>query len=99
MFKTNFGNFLYYCKFNLLFWDIFHICVEENRQTYRYSTYCKPITCPVCRRRTDITRDDVASLPDNFLISSLVGIIKDKAEESTACQICKRGRHKGRSHR
>lgn len=64
--------------------------LDESRQTYRYTSYCKPISCPTCHKRTDITKNDVENLPDNFLLCSLSSIIEGRKKDNSACDICVR---------
>lgn len=47
-------------------------CVSR---TSRYSIYNRQVTCPLCRKKTDLPTGGVRRLPDNFLVSNLTEVV------------------------
>ncbi|XP_074660546.1 uncharacterized protein LOC141913002 [Tubulanus polymorphus] len=64
---------------------------EMERTTYRYVIFSRSISCPICRKRTDIPSGGIKNLPDNFLVSNLTEVVnksKPAKKEKDICQIC-----------
>jgi tripartite motif-containing protein 56 len=47
---------------------------ESNRPT-RYTLYVRSVTCPLCRKKTELPTGGVRRLPDNFLVSNLTDVL------------------------
>ena len=55
-----------------------HLEAESDRQSYRFTAYSRAISCPICRKKTEMPTGGVKRLPDNFLVASLAEIIGRK---------------------
>ncbi|KAI8792078.1 mucin-5AC [Biomphalaria glabrata] len=61
-------------------------CVSR---TSRYSIYNRQVTCPLCRKKTDLPTGGVRRLPDNFLVSNLTEVVaKRTVSKVPPCEIC-----------
>lgn len=67
-----------------------HLDAENSRS--RFAIYNRNITCPLCRKKTELPSGSVRRLQDNFLLSNLTEII-DRRRPSTIppCEICPSG--------
>lgn len=67
-----------------------HLDAESSRS--RFAIYNRHITCPLCRKKTELPSGSVRRLPENFLLSNLTEII-DRRRPSTVppCEICPSG--------
>ena len=67
-----------------------HLDAESSRS--RFAIYNRNITCPLCRKKTELPSGSIRRLPDNFLLSNLTEII-DRRRPSTVppCEICPSG--------
>lgn len=67
-----------------------HLDAESSRS--RFAIYNRHITCPLCRKKTELPSGSVRRLPENFLLSNLTEII-DRRRPSTIppCEICPSG--------
>ena len=78
-------------------------CLVKHREaemdlnsSYRYAYYYYSrthVSCPICRKKTELPPGGIKRLPDNFLVSSLNDIIErrttDRNKESgPVCEIC-----------
>ncbi|XP_062617189.1 mucin-4-like [Saccostrea cucullata] len=64
-----------------------HVDSENTRS--RYSLYNRHVTCPLCRKRTEIPTGGVRRLPDNFLLANLTEVIDRKRPlKIPPCEIC-----------
>lgn len=62
--------------------------VESNRPT-RYTIYSRSVTCPLCRKRTELPTGGVRRLQDNFLVSNLTEVLAKKCTSKVPpCEIC-----------
>ena len=63
----------------------------EFERTYRYSVYNATLSCPICRRKTDLPTGGVRRLPDNFLVVNLADVVTRRRPnaKSQECEICK----------
>ena len=63
----------------------------EFERTYRYSVYNATLSCPICRRKTDLPTGGVRRLPDNFLVANLADVVTRRRPnaKSQECEICK----------
>ncbi|KAH9525338.1 hypothetical protein Btru_001088 [Bulinus truncatus] len=58
-------------------------------RTSRYSIYNRQVTCPLCRKKTDLPTGGVRRLPDNFLVSNLTEVVaKRTVSKVPPCEIC-----------
>lgn len=65
-----------------------HVDSDTNRSS-RFLLYNRYITCPLCRRKTEIPTGGVKRLPDNFLVSSLTDVLdRKKISKIPPCEIC-----------
>lgn len=55
-----------------------HLDAESDRQSYRFTAYSRALSCPICRKKTEVPAGGVRRLPDNFLVASLAEIIGRK---------------------
>ncbi|XP_070189848.1 serine-rich adhesin for platelets-like isoform X1 [Littorina saxatilis] len=61
---------------------------ESNRPT-RYTLYTRNVTCPLCRKKTDLPTGGVRRLPDNFLVSNLTDVLAKRCVSKVPpCEIC-----------
>ncbi|PVD28413.1 hypothetical protein C0Q70_11000 [Pomacea canaliculata] len=61
---------------------------ESNRPT-RYTIYSRSVTCPLCRKRTELPTGGVRRLQDNFLVSNLTEVLAKKCTSKVPpCEIC-----------
>ncbi|XP_059176999.1 mucin-4-like [Physella acuta] len=68
---------------------------ETVSRTSRFSIYNRNVTCPLCRKKTELPTGGVRRLPDNFLVSSLTQVVaKRKIYKIPACEICINSRSK-----
>ncbi|XP_013384925.1 uncharacterized protein LOC106154916 [Lingula anatina] len=66
-----------------------HMDAQMERTSYRYASYMRNVSCPLCRKRTDIPNGGVRKLPDNFLVSNLTEIVnRRKPSAVPLCDIC-----------
>ncbi|XP_033741022.1 uncharacterized protein LOC117327900 [Pecten maximus] len=64
-----------------------HVDSEGSRS--RFSLYNRYVTCPICRRKTEIPTGGIRRLPDNFLLSNLTEIIdRRRPSKIPPCEIC-----------
>ena len=64
-----------------------HVDSENTRS--RYSLYNRHVTCPLCRKRTEIPTGGVRRLPDNFLLANLTEVIdRRRPLKIPPCEIC-----------
>lgn len=64
-----------------------HVDSENTRS--RYSLYNRHVTCPLCRKRTEIPTGGVRRLPDNFLLANLTEVIDRRQPlKIPPCEIC-----------
>ncbi|BFZ09304.1 hypothetical protein BsWGS_12343 [Bradybaena similaris] len=71
---------------------------EANSRSSRYtiSIYNRQVTCPLCRKKTDLPTGGVKRLPENFLVSNLTEVLaKRTVSKVPPCEICStvRGRN------
>lgn len=65
-----------------------HVDSDTNRSS-RFLLYNRYITCPLCRRKTEIPTGGVKRLPDNFLVSSLGDVLdRKRLTKVPPCEIC-----------
>ncbi|XP_064612304.1 uncharacterized protein LOC135476259 [Liolophura sinensis] len=65
-----------------------HIDSERERAS-RFSLYSRYITCPLCRKKTEIPNGGVRRLPDNFLVSNLTDVVnRRRSVKAPSCEIC-----------
>ncbi|KAK2143253.1 hypothetical protein LSH36_859g01015 [Paralvinella palmiformis] len=71
-------------------------CLERHQEaelerSYRYLLYSRAITCPICRKKTDIPVGGVRRLPDNFLVANLSEIVNRRrvTDKVQRCEICR----------
>ena len=65
-----------------------HVDSDTNRSS-RFLLYNRYITCPLCRRKTEIPTGGVKRLPDNFLVSSLTDALdRKRIGKVPPCEIC-----------
>ncbi|XP_055954720.1 mucin-17-like [Patella vulgata] len=61
----------------------------ENSRPSRYNLYSRYVTCPLCRKKTEIPSGGIRNLQDNFLVSSLTEVInKRTCTKIPPCEIC-----------
>ena len=70
-------------------------CLEKHQdaeleRSYRYMLYSRAISCPICRKKTELPPGGVCRLQDSFLVSNLKEVITRKKPEIelTMCEIC-----------
>ncbi|CAL1532662.1 unnamed protein product [Lymnaea stagnalis] len=62
---------------------------ETLNRTSRYSIYNRQVTCPLCRKKTDLPTGGVRRLPENFLVSNLTEVVaKRTVSKVPPCEIC-----------
>ncbi|KAK3096478.1 hypothetical protein FSP39_000578 [Pinctada imbricata] len=65
-----------------------HVDSEGSRSRYS-SLYNRHVTCPLCRKRTELPAGGVRRLPDNFLLSNLTEVIdRRRPSKIPPCEIC-----------
>lgn len=71
-------------------------CLEKHQESelersYRYLLYSRAVSCPICRKKTEVPAGGVRRLPDNFLVANLSDVINRRKPNNTAapCGICK----------
>ena len=71
-------------------------CIEktadaEFERSYRYMLYSRTVTCPICRKKTELPGGGVRRLPDNFLVANLTDVLNRKKPTGAQplCEICK----------
>lgn len=65
-----------------------HVDSDTNRSS-RFLLYNRYITCPLCRRKTEIPTGGVKRLPDNFLVSNLTDVLdRKRLSKIPPCEIC-----------
>ena len=61
---------------------------DTSRPT-RYTLYTRSVTCPTCRKRTELPAGGVRRLPDNFLVSNLTDVLAKRCVSKVPpCEIC-----------
>lgn len=50
--------------------------------------YPRPITCSICRKKTEVPSGGVRRLPDNFLVANLGEVVSRRRPFTTQCEIC-----------
>ena len=67
-----------------------HLDAEAER-SYRYLLYSRYVSCPICRKKTELPSGGIRRLPDNFLVSNLTEIISRRRGSCKvpSCEICK----------
>lgn len=69
-----------------------HESEQERGRGYRFQT--RSISCPVCRKRTDLPVGGISKLSDNFLVSNLCEVVERRRTNKprstvTDCDICR----------
>ena len=71
-------------------------CLEKHsdaqyERSYRYMLYNRSVSCPICRKKTDLPTGGVRRLPDNFLIANLADVVSRRKPtgKQQECEICK----------
>ena len=71
-------------------------CLEKHQdaeleRSYRYLMYTRAISCPICRKKTELPSGGVRRLPENFLVANLGAVLSRRIPETklTLCEICK----------
>lgn len=74
-----------------------HMDAERERGS-RFTIYGRYITCPLCRKKTEIPPGGVRRLPDNFLVSNLTDVIeRRRTSKVPLCEICNTVRKRNRN--
>jgi len=66
-------------------------CIESHvtaESAYKKYTDYREFTCPLCRKRTQLSAGGVKRLPDNFLVASLAEIVVRQRPPRCAVEIC-----------
>ncbi|KAL8582688.1 hypothetical protein ACOMHN_053282 [Nucella lapillus] len=62
---------------------------EESNRPTRYTLYIRSVTCPLCRKKTELPTGGVRRLPDNFLVSNLTDVLAKRCMAKVPpCEIC-----------
>ncbi|ELU12702.1 hypothetical protein CAPTEDRAFT_129838, partial [Capitella teleta] len=72
-------------------------CLEKHQdaeveRSYRYMLYSRAISCPICRKKTELPSGGVCRLPDNFLVDNLTDVVnrsRTTSDQQVPCEICK----------
>ena len=66
-----------------------HVDSERERSSYRYMVYSRAVSCPICRKKTELPSGGVRRLPDNFLVGNLSDMVsRRKPTKAPFCEIC-----------
>ncbi|XP_076466387.1 uncharacterized protein LOC143297784 isoform X2 [Babylonia areolata] len=69
-----------------------HYDAESTSRSTRFSLYAaRAVTCPVCRKKTELPTGGVRRLPDNFLVSNLTDVLakrRCRVSKVPPCEIC-----------
>ncbi|KAL3881690.1 hypothetical protein ACJMK2_028094 [Sinanodonta woodiana] len=72
-----------------------HVDSDSSRSS-RFMIYNRYITCPLCRRKTEIPSGGIKRLPDNFLLSSLTDAVdRRRPSKIPPCEICISDKRRG----
>ena len=63
---------------------------SSQRPATRYTAlYTRSVTCPSCRKKTELPPGGVRRLPDNFLVSNLTDVLAKRCVSKVPpCEIC-----------
>ena len=71
------------------------VCLEKHQdaeieRSYRYMLYSRAVSCPICRKKTEMPSGGIKRLPDNFLVSNLNDVISRRKPlvDAPLCEIC-----------
>ena len=76
-----------------------HNETEMERSSYRYRTYMRTVSCPICRKKTDLPTGGISRLPENFLVSNLTEVVDRRRPGGGKhlCQICQQTQSKNKA--
>ena len=71
------------------------LCLEKHHdaeleRSYRYTLYSRAVSCPVCRKKTELPPGGIRRLQESFLVSNLTKVINRKKPygDRLICEIC-----------